>query len=90
MMTTEEIQERVRNWYATTTPEQQAKMWRLQRESWVRAFAPCEHGDPDWETCPHCLKESADRQAARGIEAQRAETAGLGSREPGPQDASNE
>jgi hypothetical protein len=25
-----------------------------QRESWVRAMAPCEHGDPDWETCPKC------------------------------------
>jgi hypothetical protein len=26
-----------------------------QRESFIRAMAPCEHGDYDWETCPHCL-----------------------------------
>lgn len=63
LMTTEEIQERVRNWYATTTPEQQAEMWRLQRESWVRAFAPCEHGELDWETCPGCL---AGTESSRG------------------------
>lgn len=27
---------------------------KAQRESWVRGMAPCEHGDPDWETCPQC------------------------------------
>ena len=31
-----------------------------QRESWVRAMAPCEHGEPDWETCSQC------RQAIQG------------------------
>jgi hypothetical protein len=36
-------------------PEAKAEMWRKQRESWVRAFGPCEHGDYDWETCPQCL-----------------------------------
>lgn len=34
-----------------------------QRKSFIRAMAPCEHGDPDWETCPHCLQEIADRRA---------------------------
>jgi hypothetical protein len=29
-----------------------------QRESWVRGMGPCEHGDPDWETCPECRKAS--------------------------------
>lgn len=33
-----------------------------QRESWIRAFAPCEHGDPDWETCAQCLAEFAARK----------------------------
>ena len=26
-----------------------------QRQSWLRAFEPCEHGIRDWETCPDCL-----------------------------------
>lgn len=55
-MTADEIKARVRHWYATTTPDEQVEMWRKQRESWMRAFAPCEHGDPDWETCPKCLQ----------------------------------
>jgi hypothetical protein len=33
------------------TPEQ----IEAQRQSFIRAFAPCEHGDRDWETCPGCL-----------------------------------
>lgn len=33
----------------------EAEELAAQRESWIRAMAPCEHGDPDWETCPHCL-----------------------------------
>ena len=40
--------------YAAMTPEQQAVMWQEQRESWVRAMRPCEHGDYDWETCEQC------------------------------------
>lgn len=28
---------------------------QAQRESFARGMAPCEHGDPDWETCPQCL-----------------------------------
>ncbi len=40
--------------YRAMTPEQQAAMWEAQRESWVRGMLPCEHGDFDWETGPHC------------------------------------
>lgn len=29
-----------------------------QRESWIRSMEPCEHGDPDWETCPQCREWS--------------------------------
>lgn len=36
------------------SPAQQAEHRAGQRESWIRAMAPCEHGDPDWETCPLC------------------------------------
>jgi hypothetical protein len=32
-----------------------------QRESWIRAFGPCEHGDYDWETCPQCLSKYAPK-----------------------------
>jgi hypothetical protein len=41
--------------YNALPADQRAEMDRLQRESWQRAFAPCEHGDPDWETCSQCL-----------------------------------
>ena len=27
---------------------------QAQRESWVRAMAPCEHGIIDWENCVQC------------------------------------
>ena len=43
--------------YNALTPDQQAEMWQAQRESWARGMAPCEHGDPDWETCPKCLSK---------------------------------
>lgn len=51
-----------REWDRTATPAQKAEMLASQRESWIRAFAPCEHGDPDWETCPHCLQEFANKR----------------------------
>jgi hypothetical protein len=52
----EAMQEAARR-YAAMTPEQQADMWRKQRESWVRAFTtPCEHGELDFEQCPECRK----------------------------------
>lgn len=44
---------------AALPPEERARVEReelaAQRESWIRGMAPCEHGDPDWETCPGCL-----------------------------------
>lgn len=32
----------------------EAREIEAQRQSFIRAMAPCEHGDPDWETCPQC------------------------------------
>lgn len=49
-----QLLERAREWERNATPEQKAEMIKAQRESWLRAFAPCEHGDYDWETCPKC------------------------------------
>lgn len=51
----EALLERAREWERNATPEQKAAMREAQRESFIRAMAPCEHGDPDWETCPECL-----------------------------------
>lgn len=48
--------------YNAMTPEQQEAMWKAQRESWVRGMAPCEHGDPDWETCESCRLEREARR----------------------------
>lgn len=43
---------------ASLPPEERERIereeMRTQRESWIRGMAPCEHGDPDWETCPKC------------------------------------
>jgi hypothetical protein len=43
---------------AAMSPEQRAKLeadeLAAQRESWIRAMAPCEHGVADWETCAQC------------------------------------
>ena len=36
---------------------------QAQRESWIRAMAPCEHGDSDWETCSKCLTKYAENGA---------------------------
>ena len=55
---------KAREWEASASPEEIAAMWKAQRESWVRAFAPCEHGDYDWETCPECLSGYAKRRSA--------------------------
>jgi hypothetical protein len=41
--------------YRAMSPDQQAAMWQAQRESYVRAEAPCEHGDPDWDECALCI-----------------------------------
>lgn len=37
------------------SPDEKQAMFEAQRQSFIRAMAPCEHGDPDWETCPRCL-----------------------------------
>lgn len=47
--------ERAKQWHDTATPEEKAAMYEAQRQSWIRAMAPCEHGDPDWESCPDCM-----------------------------------
>lgn len=44
---------------ANMTPEECMDMKRAQMGSFIRATASCEHGDPDWETCPKCLAEFA-------------------------------
>ena len=38
------------------TPEERDEMCRLQRESWVRAEARCEHGN-EWDACDDCRQE---------------------------------
>lgn len=50
-----DLLEKARRWSETASPEEKRAMLAAQRESWMRAFAPCEHGDYDWETCPECL-----------------------------------
>lgn len=52
-MTDDEIRKLAATFDAMS-PEEKEAMHQKQRESWVRAMAPCEHGDPDWETCPQC------------------------------------
>lgn len=53
--------ERSKTWWNNATEEQREDMIQKQRESWARGMAPCEHGDPDWETCPDC---AAQREAS--------------------------
>lgn len=37
------------------SPEDQAKHWQAQRDSFVRGMStPCEHGELDFEQCPKC------------------------------------
>jgi CHAD domain-containing protein len=52
----------IETYRASLPPEERARIeadeLAAQRESWIRAMAPCEHGDPDWETCPHCLAQT--------------------------------
>lgn len=48
--------------YEAMTPEQQAEMWRKQKESYVRGMTtPCEHGVLDFETCPDCRPQPQGR-----------------------------
>jgi hypothetical protein len=48
------------------TPEQREAMWESQRQSWLRAFGPCEHGDYDFETCEQCLAAYIARTTQQG------------------------
>lgn len=49
---------------AAMPPEERAELERkeliAQRESFVRAMAPCEHGNADWETCEQCRHPTPD------------------------------
>lgn len=58
--------EGARHWWDNATPQQRAEMIAAQRESFIRAMGPCEHGNYDWETCSQCLQEFADRRAMEG------------------------
>lgn len=49
---------RARAVVAAMTPDERAAMVRAQRESWIRAMAPCEHGHPDFEQCGQCWGEN--------------------------------
>jgi hypothetical protein len=45
---------------AAMPPEERAKLeaeeLAAQRESWIRAMGPCEHGVLDWEECEQCRR----------------------------------
>lgn len=41
------------------TPAERQAMFEAQRQSFIRAMGPCEHGDPDWETCPECRAQAS-------------------------------
>lgn len=46
------------------SPEDQAKHWEAQRQSFVRGMTtPCEHGILDFETCPHCRAAASEPSA---------------------------
>lgn len=49
--------ERARAMVDAMTPEERAAMIRAQRDSFIRAMAPCEHGNPDFEQCGECWAE---------------------------------
>lgn len=44
-------------WWQAALAGTVEQMKQAQRESWVRAMAPCAHGNRDWETCPQCRAE---------------------------------
>lgn len=43
---------------AAMTPEERLAMIEAQRQSFVRAMAPCEHGIADWEDCSDCRRQA--------------------------------
>jgi len=60
---TSELIARARAIVDAMSPEEYRAMIDAQRESFIRAMAPCEHGYPDWETCPQCLAKYAPTPA---------------------------
>jgi hypothetical protein len=55
----DDLLKRANERYANMTPEEQAAMWKAQRESWARAFStPCDHGGLDFEQCPKCREKN--------------------------------
>lgn len=51
---------------AAMSPAEYAAMIEAQRQSWVRAMAPCEHGISDWEDCPDCRHQHAASETPDG------------------------
>ena len=51
---------------ALLSPKERERVEReelaAQRESWVRAMGPCEHGVLDWEECRQCREDSNHAQ----------------------------
>ena len=41
--------------------ELERREYQAQRESWIRAMGPCEHGVLDWEQCTECRPPSNRR-----------------------------
>jgi len=50
----EEALAKALRWEANATPQEKQAMREKQRQSWVKAFEPCEHGVADFETCSSC------------------------------------
>ena len=46
---------------AAMTPDEREAMHQAQRESFVRAMQPCEHGVADFEQCPDCRSEPKEQ-----------------------------
>lgn len=53
----EQALSRARTLVDAMTPAEKAEMIRKQRESWIRAFEPCEHGEVDFEQCGKCWEK---------------------------------
>lgn len=62
----DEAIERARAYVDAMTPAEYRAMLDAQRESWVRAMAPCEHGNPDFEQCGQCRGDAALPPDSRG------------------------
>lgn len=56
MSALDELIEQAKAKVAAMSPVELAAMHQAQRESFVRAMQPCEHGIVDFEQCPDCRK----------------------------------